>query len=504
MSRPYNPPPALRHRSRWEAVDAGLLMWRENFSVLLIVFALPLWICAFALRIIPDNFRYLSWLILWLLRPLFERPVLHVISVRFFEKSAGIKRLCRGLFKTMFRGLAGDLTWRRFSPLRAAMMPVRTLEALKFRQTGERRRTLKKGRLGFCSILTLWALTMEVVLLGGGIFFCYIMLELIQGGLFNSIKDIFESWELLIYAAWCINSMLVGSLYVCMGFSLYLNCRVELEGWDLEILFRGLAEKNKRKNPSRVLVMVFFALALLLPCGNTAAEEAIDNGQGAVSNGQVPLDALAEILASPDFGGMRDGWGIRLKQDRDKTQPDLNLNINPFLEKIKQTIAFILRMGLIGLIVFLAVLIFLRIRKSLGGRSIYKKNAAIQAIQGADNLSPQTLLAQSLDYFSCGQLRQAWGLCIAALFRALTLYRGIAFPPGATEYDCLNVARHALPSQADSLSIAVNHWIAYAYAGRLPPQDSYMEAVAYCRGIAALPSAEQPAEQGQLPGAAHE
>jgi hypothetical protein len=41
--------------------------------------------------------------------------------------------------------------------------------------------------------------------------------------------------------------MLVETLYVCMGFSLYINSRIEVEGWDIEITFRSFAEKLRKK-----------------------------------------------------------------------------------------------------------------------------------------------------------------------------------------------------------------------------------------------------------------
>ena len=493
MSRKYNTPLALRHRSHWEALDAGLLLWRENFAFLLLFFALPLWICAFALRLIPEQLRYLSWLSLWLLRPLFERPALHVISVRFFEKGAGLKRLSRGLSRTIFRGLAADLTWRRFSPLRAAMTPVRTLEALNFKQVNERRRILKKGKLDFCSVLTIWALVMEAVLLGGGVIFCLISMEIIQPGLYSAINETIDSWEIFIYAAWCINSMLTGSLYVCMGFSLYLNCRIELEGWDIEILFKQLAEKNRGAHPAQAVIMIFLISALSLlpvktwaeapPPDKTAAENIPQNVF--LYSDEIPLETLHDILDSPDFGGEKDGWGIRLKPNNtEKTRPEINLNIAPFFKKIKNVFALMLRTILIGLIVFLAVLLIMRLLKYRGRRSLFTKGGTVRTLPAAAGINPQDLLAQSQDLFSQGKLRRAWGLCIAALFRSLTVYHGIAFPCDATEYDCLNIIHNAIPGQKDTLAVPVNYWVAFAYGGQLPPDNSYRDAVACCISLA--------------------
>ena len=138
-----------------EAADAGLLLWRENFVNFILFFAIPFWLCAFFTRLLPGKILYFSYLILWWLKPLFDRIILHVISVRFFESGASLRRLCRGLGKSLWRGLLGDLLWRRFSPLRSAMMPVRMLEFAgnqrkKNRLIPERKKNLKKGGIDYC------------------------------------------------------------------------------------------------------------------------------------------------------------------------------------------------------------------------------------------------------------------------------------------------------------------------------------------------------------------
>ena len=498
VSKIIDTPLTLRHRSRWEALDAGILLWRNNFPFLLLFYALPLWLCAFALRIIPENFRYISWLALWLLKPLFERHALHVISVRFFEKGAGFKRLFRGLFKTLTRGLAADLSWRRFSPMRGSMMPVRALEAPGFKQAIARRRVLKTGNMDFCSVLTAWSLIMEAVLLVSEILFVLITLEVLQPGLFSSIKELIDEWEIYFYAAWCVNSMLMGSLYVCMGFTLYLNARVELEGWDLEILFRGLAEKTEKKSHAQKLAVILFCVFLILPHGEILAQEdpsPVNYTELELALPEdVPLDSLQVILDSPDFGGERDGWGIRLKHEPEKKPREKNININPLFEKIKQVFAIVLRILLAAVVVFLAVLIFINVRKFRTGKSLFKKSTSKGIIDDIHKKNPNELLAKSQECFEKGLLKEAWGLCIAALFRALSVYRGIEFLPGATEYECLNKAsseEQGLPVQTVTPLIEfVNYWIAFAYAGKVPPNENYLQAVSFCGSLKEILLAE--------------
>jgi len=240
---------SLRKMDSREAADTGLLIWRKNFVFFLPFFAIPFWMCAFLLRLLPEKMLYLSWLILWLLKPFFDRSVLHIISVRFFESNAGMKRLVKGLGKSLWRGLLGDLLWRRFSPLRSAMMPFRVLEPQNKpgRETEKRKELLKFGGLKYCFFLTLWGISLEAALLTGEYLFFGMLSELFSIGNFQFSLEFFRNAEIYFFAIWCFNYMLVETLYVCMGFSLYINSRINVEGWDMEIMFRNFAIKARKK-----------------------------------------------------------------------------------------------------------------------------------------------------------------------------------------------------------------------------------------------------------------
>ncbi|MDR0641294.1 MAG: glucose-6-phosphate dehydrogenase assembly protein OpcA [Treponema sp.] len=270
---------ALRKRSVWEAADAGLLLWKRNLGYFIPFFAIPFWICAFALRLSPglmspenyetfydsvydnplsggvgyflsgsgESFLIWSWIILWWLSPLFDRFILHVAAKRFFEPQASLSALFRGLGRNLGRGLVGDLLWRRLSPWRAAMLPLRLLE---WESRGNRRRikmrkrALANGGLHFCIFLTMWCSILQWILLAGETFFVLMIARLFFNPDLSSFGNIFAGKGLYYYTGWCVNFLVVESVYVCMGFGLYLNSRVEVEGWDIELLFRNFAARR--------------------------------------------------------------------------------------------------------------------------------------------------------------------------------------------------------------------------------------------------------------------
>jgi hypothetical protein len=460
----------LRRRDAREAADAGLMLWRENFIFFLPFFAIPFWICAFGLRMLPGNMQYFSWIILWFLKPLFDRPVLHIISVRFFHSNADMKHLLKGLGQTLWRGLLGDLLWRRFSPLRSAMMPVRVLEARKKsgREAEKRNELLKKGGLGYCFLLSFWGLALEAALLVGEILFFSLILQLFDLNYLFSNGDFPGNIEIFIFAAWCFNYMLVETLYVCMGFGVYINSRIEVKGWNLEIMFRSFAEKIKKKKINSGLILLCL-VCLLVPV-KTSADE-------------IPLEKLQNIFDSPDFGSEEETWGIRLKNPREPRDiPDFN--INPMIERLRWIFAFVLRFILICLIAALAVILFLFARKYKIKNSP-AKNYSITVPQETLAENPQLLLKKAVDFFEKNDLRMAWGFCTAAAILSWPLYRGIIFPPNATESDCANIVSSTsrTSGEAEVFSELINQWVNFAYAGRLPPAGSFEKAVSFCKSL---------------------
>ncbi|MDR2631737.1 MAG: hypothetical protein LBC60_12515 [Spirochaetaceae bacterium] len=235
----------LRQRSGWEAADSGLLLWRKSLFDFIPFFVLPFVLIALALTRLPASLRLWAFGILWWLKPFFDHLILGVVSVRFFEPGARMKRLLRGVGRTLGKGLAGDLLWRRLSPWRSARMPVRLLEGLTGKKARERLGDLEGRGLNFGIFLTLFSLVLEYLLLGGELAFTLMSLEMFMPGLFSSFTEYSGGLRSFIFFAYGFNCLLVESLYVCMGFGLYLNSRIEREGWDLQLLFQRLTTKSK-------------------------------------------------------------------------------------------------------------------------------------------------------------------------------------------------------------------------------------------------------------------
>jgi len=522
---------ALRRRSVWEAADSGLLLWRDNFFYFIPFFAIPAWSVACGLRLVPAGLSYLPFLILWWMKPFFDRLILQVISLRFFnsETTEHLKDLRRGLAGTVFRGLLGDLLWRRFSPGRGSRMPIRILERIHGKQYRERKKALAGGGLNFCFFLSAACLSLEAVLLLGEALFVITALQIFNPAVYDYLQNNLDLSLLLIFIMYCVNFILVESLYVCMGFGLYINSRVEVEGWDLQLLFqkfagesRQAADNRKKKPKSEMknalalcLLFAFFLFPLPMSAGtagnntgenNSTEYNSAENASAESNSVELPpvqyfpdnfpspseasIESLKEILSSPDFGYEKEGWGIKFKYGREPNDtPDIELS--PLLEKLKQIFGLFLKLTVISAAAAsLGFAVYWLRRFHREGRFRRSGEKPGMNMYGNPLLSrekPEALFAKAEDLFRRGALREAWAACLSGCLAAFTAVYSLYFPADATEYGCLALVNESLPGEKETFKKAfaelVCNWILFAYGGRPPAAGSFEEALSFGRSL---------------------
>lgn len=136
----------IRPRRAWEAVDLGLLMarrWWWSMTKVWLLLTLPLFLL---LNLVPQDWIWLSTVIIWWLKPLFERPLLHILSQAVFGYLPDTRSTLKAFPAQAARQWFLSLTWRRFSFTRSLDLPVIQLEGL----SSERR----KQRLGILTAKT--------------------------------------------------------------------------------------------------------------------------------------------------------------------------------------------------------------------------------------------------------------------------------------------------------------------------------------------------------------
>jgi hypothetical protein len=357
--------------------------------------------------------------------------------------------------------------------------------------------------------------------------FVIIVLQLFSPTALGYLQNYTNIVELSFFVAFCCNYVLVESLYVCMGFGLYINSRVEVEGWDLQLLFQKLAGPEKpvtaintntnntntntnstntntnntngnTNNVAGVMAIFVACIFLALPRAVYAQEpqepeeddEAIELVEYFADDfpaaGEGALERLEEILASPDFGSEKEGWGIRFKESEPKEKakrPDVN--IDSLLGKIRQAAGFILRALVIFVIAAAAgFVLFWLWRNRRKGLALLGGRGKSYTRPGLSPESPEALFARAEDFFRRGNVREAWAACLAGCLGAYTRYRSLAFPVNATEYGCLDLVRRTLPAEAAGFEQLVRDWIFFAYGGRPPADGAFERALAHGRAVA--------------------
>jgi hypothetical protein len=197
------------------------------------------------------------------------------------------------------------------------------------------------------------------------------------------------------------------------------------------------------------------------------------------------LANLEKILASRDFGGRREGWGIRLKNPHEPmVMPDIDFSSwMERMEKIRQVFAFILRFLVVLVIVafFGFVLYWFLFRWEGLNRFQHRGKSYTNPLLSPE--SPESLFTRAEYFFSSGLIREAWAACLSGCLGACVRHRSISFPADATEYGCLDLVRRALPAESEGFGELVQSWILFAYGGRLPAQGAFEQAIAYGRSL---------------------
>ncbi|MCO4768594.1 MAG: hypothetical protein KDA24_01095 [Deltaproteobacteria bacterium] len=249
----------LRPRAPWEAVDFGWLIGRRLYGPMLrawLVVAVPL-----ALAILATNWNrpWLAVVILWLLRPLLETPLLFVLSRGLFSQPCDLRTLLPQLHRVVGADLAPRLLWRRFDPQRSYTLPVSSLEGLRGKRRRQRARLLAQRQGSQASEFTYVCLGLEFVVILGLTGLVFLMLpEALHPDwpvFFDQDLWYVPLWGRLAFGMAFIAMTVVEPLYVSGGFGLYLNRRTVLEGWDIQLAFQRLAARAKQA--TAVLVLLF-------------------------------------------------------------------------------------------------------------------------------------------------------------------------------------------------------------------------------------------------------
>ncbi|WP_426369512.1 hypothetical protein [Pseudocolwellia sp. HL-MZ7] len=258
-----------RQRNAWQVFDLTQLVVKHHFfQLMLIVLCLYLPIIIILSLIFSAS---TASAIVWWLKPLLERPLLDFLSKRSFYQPTSTWSSILSIKKLKVIDIISMLTIRRFSPYRAYLAPIEQLELLEGKERSKRKNILLNRNDHKQTFWLIFCLHIEFMIT---MLFMLIVYNFIPQGI--SIDDQFFTsgtalyqLELLYSCCFMASLMLVTPFYVTGGFLGYLNSRIDMEGWDLELTFKSIAARFR--HIAAALVIGFFSFSL--PAPPLAAQE---------------------------------------------------------------------------------------------------------------------------------------------------------------------------------------------------------------------------------------
>ncbi|MGH8691775.1 MAG: hypothetical protein ACREUS_12200 [Burkholderiales bacterium] len=448
----------LRRRSPWEAMDLGASMlqrwWRPAYAAHALAFV-PLALAVIAICWAYDVL-WLAMLIVWWLEPLYDRVILHVLSrVVFGEVPAA------GFLKHPSQyqaGLFWALTFDRFDLARSFNLPVRQLEGSRGRERRARKGVLGRRTRSYAVWLTFVWVHFEAILLWSAAGMAGLLLpaqaERARGGeeeFFSGLMEMLSrtTWDdALVYAAVIF---LLEPFYVAAGFALYLNRRTLLEGWDIEVALRRIAERY-----GVTAILVAFVLAFAAAPSPALAQQ------------KDPKKEIAEVLKAKEFGyhRMAERW-----RPKERPSPDVKprsgggdtwFAIIKALAKAVEVLLWVAAAALIAYALWWAARMLPR-----GGAAPpaepYRPPAALFGMELAPETLPPDVAAAAAALAREGKLREALSLLYRGALSELVHKRGVRLLTSHTEGDVLR-----LSGEQTFLKNLVTAWRQCAYAQRIP------------------------------------
>lgn len=511
---------AIRSRTPWQAVDLGFVLAREWWWPIM-----RAWLAVFipiALVLALVLHRYPLWLpvVIWWLKPLYDRVVMHVLGEAMFGSIPTLRQTLRALPGVLrHSGLIASLTWRRpFNFARTFHLPVWQLEKSRGAFARARIRALNQHG-GNAVASTMLVLAHLEVILQIGLLILITMLWPGESDTDFSLSSFFygeaSPWEAwLSFSLYLIVVSIIEPLFVAVGFALYLNARNAIEGWDVELALRQMAQRLRLAQSLKVkntapgapalqntlvcttLTILVLSLATLSGGGLSEAvaaapslssqfdrltgkPEATPTNQHESEERKKIRAALQEVMSDPAFGYYQQTQRLKYigpKNEKDEKDKKREKDSYPMLEKFVTFIAESARIiGWIAAILVAALLLYLAVRHfgQNGKWSRGKKRVIPQVLFGLDvrpDSLPDDVAARARQYLDEGNARAALSLLYrAALVRIIHEGR-VEIASGDTEGLCVWRVRQAYRTPGLAVEFAeyfaqlVEAWRIVAYA----------------------------------------
>lgn len=496
----------IRPRTTWEAMDLGVLMSQQHRRLLMTSWAIVTLPVYALLTLLLWDSPSLVLLVFWWLKPAFDRLPLYILSKALFGDTPTLKQALRQWPALLKPQLFASLTWRRLSLNRSFLMPVVQLEGLAGEAREQRLRVLLQRNGGVAQWLTIIGVHLETALWFGlmALFYLFVPQQVELEWDWQTLLDTTEyGWlwfEHLVNFLYPLVLIVWEPIYVACGFSLYLNRRTILEGWDIELAFRRLRQRLSSAAP--VLMLLALMLLPLAPPAWAAEDSSAPDSPRLLNQpvtSEAARDSIKAILDAPPFKNpetvTRYRFGEETAEAPEKSEaPGWLKTLFKWMGSQRfDVIAALIQIALWACLVGAIIWLVWRYRerlKALANRRPMKRTPlerpAPPQMFGLD-IRQESLpvdVAASVEQLWADNPREALGLLYRALLSRLHHDFKVPLKPADTEGQVLQRVEHL--QQANLLGFSeslTRHWQNIAYGHRAPPPHLQQELCDGWRGL---------------------
>ncbi len=450
-----------RKRSEWEVMDLGTLLFQCNLGAILrssLLVGVPILMGT----AVVAHFVGFLWALtfMWLMRPLYGRVTLFVLSRAVFSRHLTPREVAQALPAFLRKGwLSAILIWPWF-PSRVMVEPVLLLEGLHGRDLKKRCRVLLAGGVRYSTWWGAGALAFVQCCFWFGI------LTLIHGFVPEGLVDLetgmlmeeaspVVAWLVLLSVA--LTFAVAEPLWVAAGFALYLNRRSNLEGWDVELIFRRLARRTSQGvRLSGVSILAFWFWS---PLGR------MFQGSTELAPDLAPERAVDRVFARDEFNTT--------------VTRQVPTSTGENLKWLADLFEFFMWAGIIGAVIGL---LYLLVRWALGvdppplknKENVDQETTHVAGLDLRRESLPRDVAAEARELWAAGDAKGALSLLYRGSLVVLRDDHGLVIENGDTEGRCLGkVVRLEVLELGSYFSGLTRQWTRLAYGGETVEPDSF-------------------------------
>lgn len=466
---------AFARRHRWGLLTAALIAIAPVFLLALL---LLFWL---------DKYFY-AMVLIWWFKPYYDVVILQQGSRLLSRQSTSLTDCLLSLKVLFTPTLWVYLTWGRITLLRHISLPISFLEKINGKAHTQRLKNQSKSSKSVASSSTMGLFHFDLFLYLN----CFIILLFLlpqdsradatywflSNDPNKSSGDFYWLAALLLLCqSFC--TAVVEIFYVMTGFMLYLNNRITVEGWGIEMGFKQMAKRlqslPKTSNMGISILITTLALGLAMPQNGAAAETIGHTKQTVILTPEADKAQLKTLLLDKDISpyATQITWQKKT-DDKHKKNTQSLANINKAPADLGR-VAFIIKWVLIALVSLILLLGLYRYRGLFAVLKVGKKNKAKDSPQVLFGLAvtpdslPQDVGEKAQQLFAEKDFVQTLSLLYRGSLSVLINDYQADIWESHTEGDCLKIAKtHLSDNDYRYFSSLTDLWRGLVYAHQTP------------------------------------